>query len=104
MAKAKAKAPKMVTRVVTGPKGVWVDDPDSDTGSKRLAGIGETIKITAKSAKAFARYLEAPGVAKAKAAAKAAEEEAASDEGEEEEDGAGEDSTSEDEGGGSEEA
>ncbi len=80
MAKAKAKAEKLVERVVVGPKGIWVN---TDDGSKRLAGIGETVKIPAKSAKAFARYLEAPGVAKAKAAAKAAEDEAAADEGDE---------------------
>ncbi len=75
---AKAKAEKLVTRVVVGPKGIWINGPD---GGKVLAGIGETIKIPARSAKQFARYLEAPTVAKAKAAAKKAEDEAADDEG-----------------------
>lgn len=79
-AKAKAKADKLVERIVVGPKGIWVTD---DEGSKRLAGIGETIKITAKSAKAFSHYLEAPGVAKAKAVAAQAEADALADEGEE---------------------
>ncbi len=92
MAKAKAKANKLVERVVVGPKGIWISD---DEGGKRLAGIGETIPITAKSAKAFSRYLEAPGVAKAKAAAAQAEAEALADEGEEK---------VEDEGGDSEES
>ncbi len=83
-AKAKAKKEKLVTRVVVGPKGIWIPDGEGH-GGRRLAGIGETIKLTAKSAKAFSRYLEAPNVAKAKAAAKVAEDAAADDEGEEEE-------------------
>ena len=78
---AKAKAAKLVTRVVTSPKGIWVPGPG---GEGRIhAGEGESVQISAKSAKAFARYLEAPTVAKAKKAAKVAEEAAAA--GEEEE-------------------
>ncbi len=69
---AKAKAEKLVTRVVVGPKGIHHVDPK--TGERRYFDIGETIKLTAKSAKSFSRYLEAPGVAKAKAAVKAAEQ------------------------------
>lgn len=76
---AKAKAEKLVERLVVGPKGIHGIDPK--TGDRRHYAVGETIKLPAKSAKKFARYLEAPGVAKAKAAAKAAEEEAEADEG-----------------------
>ncbi len=84
MTKAKAKKERLVTRVVVGPKGIWIPDGEGH-GGRRLAGIGETIKLTAATAKAKSRYLEAPGVASAKAAAKAAEDAAAADEGEEEE-------------------
>ena len=71
---AKAKAEKLVTRVIVGPKGIWVKG--------ELKGIGETVKLTARTAKAFSRYLEAPGVAKAKAAVKEAEEADVEDENE----------------------
>ena len=97
MAKAKAKKEKLVTRVVVGPKGIHTVDPK--TGDRYYAEIGETIKLSARAAKTFERYLEAPGVASAKAAVAAAEVDAddtaeAEDEGEQEE-------ATEDEGGGS---
>ncbi len=68
---AKAKAEKLVERVIIGPKGIWVKG--------ELKGVGETIKLPMRSAKAFARYLEAPGVAAAKAAVAKAEAEAVDD-------------------------
>lgn len=71
MAKAKAKKEKIVTRVVVGPKGIHT--VDSKTGDRYYAEIGETIKLTARAAKTFERYLEAPGVAAAKAAVAKAE-------------------------------
>lgn len=70
MAKA-SKKEKLVTRVVVGPKGIHHIDPK--TGERRYFDIGEPIQLSAKSAKAFARYLEAPGVTKARAAVKEAE-------------------------------
>lgn len=93
---SKAKAEKLVTRVIVGPKGINIKDPQ--TGERRLAKVGETIKLPARSAKAFARYLEAPGVAKAKEAAAKAEADALADEGDnaEEEEQEEESSESED--------
>ncbi len=72
----KAKAEKLVTRVIVGPKGIWIKGV--------LHPVGTTIRLPAKSAKAFSRYLESPNVARAKAAAFAAEEEAAAEGAEEE--------------------
>lgn len=71
-AKAKEKTEKLVSRVVVGPKGIHAVNPK--TGERYYAEIGETISLSARSAKTFERYLEAPGVAKAKAAVKEAEE------------------------------
>lgn len=68
---AKATKEKLVKRVIVGPKGIWVKG--------ELKGIGETIMLPLRSAKRFARYLEAPGVASAKAAVAKAEAEADED-------------------------
>lgn len=76
MAKAKAKE-KLVERVVIGPKGIHAHDPKS--GDRIFAKVGDTVFLPARSAKKFARYLEAPEVAKAKAAVAKAEAEAAVD-------------------------
>ena len=70
MAKADKKV-KLVKRVVVGPKGIWIKG--------KLHGIGETVELPLKSAKTFACYLEAPGVAAAKAAVAKAESEANED-------------------------
>lgn len=74
MAKAKAKE-ELVERIVVGPKPIHAHDPK--TGERILAKIGDTVFLPARSAKTFARYLKAPGVAKAEAAVKAAEDKAA---------------------------
>ncbi len=68
---AKAKKEKLVSRIVVGPKGIHAIDPK--TGDRYYAEIGTTVKLTARAAKAFERYLEAPGVAAAKAAVAKAE-------------------------------
>ncbi len=75
MAKAKAKeAPQEapLERVVVGPKSVWGIDPK--TGNRREYKVGETIFLPPHQAKSKARYLQAPEVAKALAAAKVAED------------------------------
>ncbi|KKM27948.1 hypothetical protein LCGC14_1569640 [marine sediment metagenome] len=78
MAKAKANARDgLVERIVVGPKPIHALDPD--TGARYRAEIGDTVFLSARSAKTFSRYLKDPGVAKAEAAVKAAEEEAAAE-------------------------
>jgi len=59
-------AEKLVTRVVIGPKPLYTTDPDS--GEPRVAQIGETVRISERTAIAFAIYLEDPKLAAAKAA------------------------------------
>lgn len=61
MAEAKQE---LVERVITGPKGIWAID---DKGNRYLAKPGETVKLSTRTAKSFARYCEAPNVAAAKA-------------------------------------
>lgn len=73
-AKAKAKEPALLERVVVGPKPIWAIDPE--TGERRAYNVGDTIWLPPHQAKSKARYLQAPEVAKAQLAAKAAEEEA----------------------------
>ncbi len=76
MAKAKARD-GLVERIVVGPKPIHALDPD--TGARYRAEIGDTVFLSARTAKTFSRYLKEPGVAKAEAAVKAAEEEAAAE-------------------------
>lgn len=56
---------KLVERVVVGPKVVHYHHPE--TGERTRGEVGDTIHLPLRSAKAFARYLEAPEVAAAKA-------------------------------------
>lgn len=70
MAKAKAKE-GLLERVVVGPKPLHCTN--YDTGERFVAEIGDTVWLTPQHAKSKARYLQAPGVAKAQAKAREAE-------------------------------
>ncbi len=82
MAKAKAKERNvrdqshdgLLERVIMGPKPLHCIN--YETNERYLAAVGDTVWLKPQHAKSKARYLQAPGVAKAQAAAKAAEEEA----------------------------
>ena len=110
MTKAKARA-GLVERIVVGPKPIHALDPD--TGERYRAEVGDTVFLSARTAKTFSRYLKDPGVAKAEAAVKAAEEEVAAEGAEDATttsevvnvaDSAPKEAPSESEGGGSEES
>lgn len=76
MAKAEASVKEaLVERVVMGPKGIHCHDPK--TGDRIFAKVGDTVHLPVRSARKFARYLEAPEVAKAKRKVAKAEEVAA---------------------------
>ena len=66
---AKAKKEELVERLVIA-KGIHCHN---EKGERYFAKVGDTIKLPLRSAKTFARYLEAPGVAAAKADVAAAE-------------------------------
>jgi len=101
MTKAKAKD-GLVERIVVGPKPIHAQDPK--TGERYTAQIGDTVFLTARAAKTFSRYLQAPEVAKAEAAVKVAEEEAAEEGTAEVAGPSPKDEPSESEGGGSDES
>ncbi len=61
----------IVERVVTGPKGIHAKR--DGTGERYYAEVGETVKLSLRSAKKFARYLTAPGVIAAQEEVKKAE-------------------------------
>lgn len=63
MAKAQAQE-ELVERIVVGPKGIHCRDPE--TGKRVFAKVGDTVHLPARTATAFATYLEAPEVAAAK--------------------------------------
>lgn len=66
-----SKGEHLVERLVVGPKPIHYHDPK--TGERKLGNIGDTIRLPARSAKAFSRYLISPEVAAARAKAEAAE-------------------------------
>lgn len=74
MAKAKAKAEKLVERIVVGPKGIHAIH--HKTGERFKAEIGDTVWLSARTAKTFSRYLKDPKVAAAEAAVAEAEADA----------------------------
>jgi len=59
-------ANKMVERIVTGPKSVWI--PSEDGNGRRLAEIGELITVSQRAADAFSDRLKDVAVAKAEQA------------------------------------
>ncbi len=73
MAQAKAKKEELVERLVIK-KGIHCHNAK---GERIFAKVGDTVKLPLRSAKRFAQYLEAPGVAAAKAEVAAVEAEAA---------------------------
>ena len=102
MAKAKAKGKSgLVERIVVGPKPIHAQN---EAGERYTAQIGDTVFLTARAAKTFSRYLQAPEVAKAEAAVKVAEEEAAEEGTAEVAGPSPKDEPSESEGGGSDES